>query len=459
MHSTSQHYLSVLKKYDQRGPRYTSYPTAPYFQSDFGDQQWHDGLASLKGKDLSLYFHIPYCKSLCWYCGCNMQVNRKPQAMETYLNCLKQELIQTAKALPRVGLVKQIHFGGGSPNLLTPEQLSKVMALIHRYFPLAAEAEISLEADPRLLTEAFAEKLPALGFNRMSMGLQDFDSQVQKSINRVQPYELVLEKIELLNRVGIGDINVDVMYGLPHQTLESFFTTVQQVLSLSPTRIALFSYAHLPQLKRHMKLIKAEAIPNAQIKFQLFWLAKQTFQQAGYQFIGMDHFAKAHDPLAKAARDGGLHRNFQGYTTHAGLQMLGFGASSISFLNNCYAQNQSSASDYMHAMEQGLSPKARGVMLSLEDQKRAQVIQTLFCKNQIHIPEIEALTGTEFHEWLPKAENQIKTMLNDGLLRTSSEGWQVTELGQILLRNIAMIFDEYLGKASNGRKPTYSKTI
>ena len=452
-------YLPLLKKYDTRGPRYTSYPTAPYFQSDFPPSSWQEALDSLRGKRLSLYVHIPYCRNLCWYCGCNMEVNRKPEAMSSYLGHLKMEMARTIANLKDPGPVKQLHFGGGSPNLLSPHQLTELMAFMRQNFKIDNDAEISLEADPRLLTQDFVMALRDSGFNRVSMGIQDFNEKVQRAIHRIQPFDLVAEKAAMLHQAGFTGINMDVMYGLPHQNPGSFKETLDQVLQIQPQRIALFNYAHLPQLKPHMKLIDAGDIPEPETKFQLFWLAKQAFQAAGYGFIGMDHFAMQNDPLAVAKKSGDLHRNFQGYTTHAGLEMLGFGASAISFLNHCYVQNQSLSKVYQQCLQEGRTTIARGMLLSSDDRFRGAIIQRLFCENTIDVHAIEAAGGKAFNHLFPGATARLDAMAADGLLTPACNGWEVTELGQILLRNIAMVFDGYLGKCSVGPKPLYSKTL
>ena len=454
-----QEHFPLLKKYDRRGPRYTSYPASPYFQEDFSDKHWREALHTLSGKALSLYIHIPYCRSLCWYCGCHMQVNRKPEAMQSYLNHLKAEIRQKLRQLHSPGPVKQIHFGGGSPNMLLPEQLGGLMLFLKEVFAITEDAEISIETDPRLLDEDFVQALRIHGFNRVSMGIQDFNAEVQRAINRWQPFELVAEKVALLKSAGLTAINMDVMYGLPHQTPEAFFETVNQVLHLAPQRIALFNYAHLPGLKPHMKLIDATQIPDAVRKLQLFWLAKRRFEEDGYEFIGMDHFARRDDPLAQAARTGELHRNFQGYTTHAGLQMLGFGSSSISFLNHCYTQNQTLTKDYETCLNQGRDPIAKGMLLNQDDRFRAAIIQRLFCQNTIEIGSIEAEGGEAFDRLFPRARDQLESMAEDGLLIPAEDGWRTTEIGQVLLRNIAMVFDAYLEKKYSGIGPTYSKTL
>jgi len=454
-----QGYLPILKKYDTRGPRYTSYPTAPYFQPDFSQTNWQEALDSLTGKRLSLYVHIPYCRQLCWYCGCNMEVNRKSSAMTAYLDHLKLEISRTAESLSDPGPVKQLHFGGGSPNLLSPGDLTELMGFLRGTFTIDEDAEVSIETDPRLLSEPFVEALLDTGFNRVSMGIQDFNAKVQRAINRFQPFELVAEKVAMLRRVGLSAINMDVMYGLPHQHPDGFMETLQQVVHLSPQRIALFNYAYLPQLKPHMKLINAKDIPDGETKFQLFWMAKRVFEEASYTFIGMDHFAQDSDPLALAGKSGDLHRNFQGYTTHAGLEMLGFGASAISFLNHCYVQNQPKPKAYEQCLAEGRSPLSRGMLLGREDRFRGGIIQRLFCENRIDRHAIEDAGGEAFHRLFPNAQTQLDDMAADGLLVPSQGGWRVTELGQILLRNIAMVFDGYLQHSSAETKPLYSKTL
>jgi len=459
MQATSEALQNLVVKYDQRGPRYTSYPTAPYFQEPFSLEYWCQTLEHLKDSPLSLYFHIPYCKSLCWYCGCNMEVTRKASVVEAYLELLKLEIQKTRHLIGHPSPVHQIHFGGGSPNMLTPSQLVTLMQKVRATFEVQSGAEISIEADPRLMDEAFVHAMAESGFNRVSMGIQDFNPKVQKAIHRQQPFELVAEKLALLRSYGFHGVNMDVMYGLPYQTTASFFETLHQVTSLKPARLALFNYAHLPQLKPHMKLIPEASIPDSGTKLELFWLAKSHFETEGYEFIGMDHFALRDDPLCQARDRGQLHRNFQGYTTHAHLQMVGFGQTAISFLNQCYVQNYGDTETYATAIRQGLAPIRRGMKLSTDDIFRSKIIQKLFCYNEIRVEYIENLGGQPFGVLFPGAKQRLQAMEKDGLLVSDPGGWRATELGQILLRNIAMVFDAYLQSDMPGKKPLFSKTL
>lgn len=453
--------LDLIRKYDKPGPRYTSYPTAPLFsESVAGDaiqaelQRTYDN-----PNGLSLYVHIPYCHLLCWFCGCNMLVSRKAQERAAHIEVIKREIRQIAARVHPDRKAEQIHFGGGTPTYLTPDELASVVDTLRDVFPFSSEGEISIEIDPRQLSDAHVDRIHELAFNRVSMGVQDFNPAVQQAINREQPYELVRDRVESLRRYSFDSINMDLIYGLPLQTLATFSTTLDQVIELSPDRIALFNFAHVPWLKPHQKLIKTEDLPEPEEKLEILKLSVERLSDAGYVFIGMDHFAKADDTMVQAFYDNTLHRNFQGYTTKSGLEMLAFGMSAISMLDRLYVQNKHTVSEYETAVNDGQWATWRGVHLSDGDVFRRGLIQHLMCRFEIDIPAIEAEGGDSFDTMFPSARVELEDMAKDGLLAESARGFSVTPLGRLLIRNIAMVFDAYLEEMKRKNQARFSRTV
>lgn len=430
----------LVRKYDRPGPRYTSYPTAVEFQPIQKGRELRRPTGKAE-EPLSLYFHLPFCRSLCWYCGCNMKVALKREPMGRYLKQLMREIESFAGSDISKRPVRQIHLGGGTPNYFSVEDLDLLMQTVKRVFSNVAHADCSIEVDPRLLEEDVINRLRDIGFDRISMGIQDFDEQVQKAINRIQPFEMISDQVDAVRRRGYTSLNMDLIYGLPLQSKGRFRTTLERMLKLSPDRIALFNYAHLPSLKPHMKLIKAEDMPSPEQKFSLLTDAVSFFQEAGYVFIGMDHFAKPDDPLAKALADGRLHRNFQGYDTVAGLDMLGFGMSAISMFDHAYVQNLSEIGLYQSAVEAGLSPVHRGVLLDQDDRIRRDLINHLMCRLEIDRDLFQTESGHAFDQYFPDVAPALSEMVEDGLLTETEHGWKVTEGGRLLVRNVAMLFD------------------
>ncbi len=453
--------LDLIRKYDKPGPRYTSYPTAPLFSEEIGAQAFRSELERTydKTNGLSLYVHVPYCHKLCWFCGCNMLVSRQPTERADHVDILIREIRQMAGAINPLRRAEQIHFGGGTPTYLTPTQLTDIVTALKNTYPFADDAEVSIEIDPRQLSDEHVDTIFDLGFNRVSMGVQDFNPAVQKAINRDQPYDLVRDRVDSLRRYPFDSINMDLIYGLPLQTLSTFERTLDQIIELSPDRIALFNYAHVPWLKSHQKLIRTEDLPAPEDKLEILKLSVERLADAGYVFIGMDHFAKANDTMVKAFKDDSLHRNFQGYTTKVGLEMLAFGMSAISMLDRMYVQNVHAVSDYETQIQNGDWAAWRGVRLSDDDVFRRNLIQHLMCRFTIDIPAIEQEGSKAFDDLFPGARLELDDMAQDGLLRKRVDGYTVTAMGRLLIRNIAMVFDAYLQEMREKNKARFSRTV
>lgn len=446
--------LSLVSKYNRPGPRYTSYPTVAEWTENFGVKQHIEAIAE-SDRDASLYFHIPFCQSLCLYCACTRIISKDQTVSDIYLKFLSKEIENIANLKPNKRAVSQIHLGGGTPTFLSPDQLSQLFSTILKHFDLQQNAEISIEIDPRTSSEQHFQTLRSLGFNRVSLGLQDFNPVVQKIVNRVQSFELVDKSIKICRELGFTSINIDLIYGLPHQTIETFSETVEKVLDLKPDRIALFSYAHVPWMRNHQKSFE-HLLPTPETKFQIFLNAIGRFTEAGYRYIGMDHFALTDDELCKAQDERSLHRNFQGYTTKAGCDLYGFGMSSISSFKNSYAQNYATLEDYYKAIETHQLATMRGKLVSAEDDLRRSVIGRILCHLSLIKSEVEENFGIDFDNYFSQEVKNLKELEEDGLVRLSKENIEVTPLGRLFIRNIAMVFDNYLRQAEQKR---FSKTI
>jgi oxygen-independent coproporphyrinogen III oxidase len=457
----------MLLKYDKMGPRYTSYPTAPIWTADFSQQEWKNAVSksNAKGEDLSLYFHIPFCRSACNYCACNFVVSPNNAIAEPYLLALENEIKSVAKYLDAKRKVSQLHYGGGTPTFLNTAQLQKLYDLIQGSFNLsqAADAEISIEIDPRVTSREQLALLRKLGFNRVSMGVQDFDTQVQEAVNRVQSFEMVKALVEDCHELGYESVNFDLIYGLPLQTLDSFKNTLDKVLELSPDRIALFNYAHLPSLRPFQKAhIKESDLPTRDTKLQIFCESMKSFTQSGYEYIGMDHFAKKQDELTLAKSKRTLHRNFQGYTTKAGLDLLGFGMTSISSISNAYSQNEKKLNRYLEFFKterhdsEDLLPIEKGLTCSMDDMIRRDVIAKLLCHEVLYFAEVSSAYGIDFAKYFASELAALPGFVDDGLLELHPDKIRITALGKIFMRNIAMVFDTYLKKSSN---MLFSRTV
>ncbi len=453
---------ALVQKYNRPGPRYTSYPPAPHFRAGFSPER----AAALLQADnqrpdlepLSLYVHLPFCRSLCYYCGCHMIVTHRPEKIARYLDYLTREIALVSQWVAPGRPVVQLHWGGGTPTYLTPDQIVALMKVLHQHFDFAPNAEIGIEADPRGLTRAHLEAARAAGFNRISFGVQDLDPVVQQAINRIQPYEQVAEVTRWARELGFESISYDLIYGLPHQHLKQFERTIRQVIALGPDRISLFSYAHVPWKKKHQRLIREEWLPRPAEKLQLFLRAVELLTtEGGYRYIGMDHFARPEDPLSRALDEGTLQRNFQGYSTHGGTELYAFGISAINQLRDAYVQNVLTLPEYYAALEEERLPVGKGYLLTDEDRLRRHVIMSLMCHFRLNIPEVEQRFGIDFEVHFADALAQLREMEADGLVVHMPEAITVTELGRFFIRNVAMAFDAYL-PAATGR-PLYSQTV
>jgi oxygen-independent coproporphyrinogen-3 oxidase len=449
-----------LAKYNRPGPRYTSYPTAPVWQDDFLSQ---DLLASFAGAEqkrtpVSLYMHIPFCESLCLFCACNVSIQRDKNVALPYLDALRREIDQVSRHVSRERSVIQFHWGGGTPTYLSPAQLEDLFGWTRERFSFSPDAEIGIEVDPRVTSREHLEALRRLGFNRLSLGIQDFTLAVQEAVRRVQPYELTRDLILAARELGFQSLNVDLIYGLPYQTAASFRDTVKKVLTLSPDRIAMFSYAHVPWLKKQQGSF-ATHLPEGMEKFNIFRAGLETFLDAGFLYIGMDHFARATDELAVAQRNRTLHRNFQGYTTKAGADLYGMGVSAISSIGAAYAQNCREVSAYEEAITSSGMATMRGYHLNADDLLRREVISRLLCHLIVRPAEIDQAFGITFSDYFAPELQAMRPLADDGLVEITGDEIRATPLGRLFIRNIAMLFDRYLREQQMDSKPLFSRTL
>jgi oxygen-independent coproporphyrinogen-3 oxidase len=443
----------LLRRYDRPGPRYTSYPTAPRFHAGFGDAQFRE-VARASNEDpipraLSLYAHVPFCASPCFYCGCNRVITRDRRRGDAYLARLVREIALVAPLFDRDREVVQLHLGGGTPNFLDAGQLGELMETFQRHFHFAPEArrDLSIEIDPRCVVPSDIEALAFMGFNRASLGVQDFDPVVQAAVNRLQSVEETLAVIEACQRHGFRSINVDLIYGLPAQTPTGFGRTLDTVIAARPGRLAIYGYAHMPQLFRAQKQIPDALLPTPEAKLALLQLAIERLTAAGYRYIGMDHFALPDDELARAQADGTLHRNFMGYTTHADTDLVGLGVSAISHVGDSYSQNPRDLPAWEAAIDAGRLPTWRGMALDADDVLRADLIQQLMCHGAIDVRVLEARHGIAFASYFAEELRRLPPLVADGLVEVSSRAIRATSRGRLLLRIIAACFDRYLHEA------------
>jgi oxygen-independent coproporphyrinogen-3 oxidase len=451
---------AILEKYNRPGPRYTSYPTAPVWKEDFGpdDLEEYYGRAEELATPLSLYMHIPFCENLCLFCACTVSIQKDKKVAVPYLDALKREIDHVAKHVSRKRPVIQFHWGGGTPTYLSVAQMEDLFQYTQERFSFAPDAEIGIEVDPRVTSRAQLESLRRLGFNRLSMGIQDFQAKVQETIHRVQPYEMTRDLILASREIGFQSVNIDLIYGLPYQTADSFRATIDQALTLLPDRVAMFSYAHVPWLKKQQGSFAAH-LPKGMEKFRIFRAGLERFLSAGYLYIGMDHFARPGDELAIAQQNRTLHRNFQGYTTKAGADLYGMGVSAISSIGEAYAQNRREVPDYQSAVGTRGIATMRGYRLSADDVLRRAVIGRLLCHTVILKREVEAEFAIEFDEYFAAELLRLESARDEGLVELSPGDIRVTRLGRIFIRNIAMIFDRYLHEQQIDQRPLFSKTI
>jgi oxygen-independent coproporphyrinogen-3 oxidase len=454
--------IDLLKKYDRPGPRYTSYPTAPYFHDGIGADAFREHLKedsnNRQDEDISLYFHLPFCDTLCYFCGCNMLVTHNPGRIEEYITYLIREIELLGRELSPGRKVAQLHWGGGTPTYLPPEQIRRLGHAIHKAFAFTEDAEVSVEMDPRELTRDHMLALQEVGFNRCSMGVQDFDPVVQKAVNRIQPETITRQTVEWARELGFISVNLDLMYGLPFQTYENFEKTLDQVLDLNPDRFAVFNYAHLPKMIKHQRIIKDEVLPPPEEKLRILKLSIEKLTESGYVYIGMDHFAKPDDELTVAMNNGTLYRNFQGYSTHAGLDLFALGMSSISMLSRLYVQNYKKLNEYYTRIDAGTLPVMRGVVLTDDDVLRRRVIMELMCNFRLTKAKIEQEFGISFDSYFSEALKELKSFEKDNLIELSEKAIHITDPGRLLIRNIAMNFDAYLSTKSED-KPQFSRTV
>ncbi|WP_337025986.1 oxygen-independent coproporphyrinogen III oxidase [Pantoea anthophila] len=447
---------ALIEKYNYAGPRYTSYPTALEFSEDYTETDFQHAVARYPGRPLSLYVHIPFCHRLCYFCGCNKQVTRQRHKADRYLDVLEQEIIQRAP-LFRQRRVTQLHWGGGTPTFLDRQQVSRLVGLLKQHFNVTDDAEMSIEVDPREMALDMIDHLRSLGFNRLSMGVQDFNKAVQARVNRVQDEEVIFSLMARAREQGFRSTSIDLIYGLPLQTPDSFAWTLERVVALNPDRLSVFNYAHLPALFAAQRKIKEDELPSARQKLDILQQTIATLTQQGYHYIGMDHFAKPQDELAVAQRDVKLHRNFQGYTTQGDSDLLGLGVSAISMVGDSYAQNQKDLNSWYSSVEQQGNGLWRGVALTRDDCLRRDVIKTLICHFSLDFAATEAQWGICFHDYFAEDLALLKPLIADGLVEQTTTGLEVTGIGRLLVRNICMCFDRYLRQKV--RQQQFSRVI
>jgi oxygen-independent coproporphyrinogen-3 oxidase len=452
----------LLRRYDRPGPRYTSYPTAPQFGPQFDERKFREVARRSNSEpipsDLSLYVHVPFCFSPCFYCGCTRIITRDRARGALYLSRLMREIEIAAPLFDRDRDVIQLHFGGGTPNFLDAGELSALIGGLGRHFHFSdrADRDFSIELDPRTLATGDVRRLAELGLNRASLGVQDFDPEVQQAVNRIQGVEQTLAVIDECRASGMRSVNVDLIYGLPKQTLDGFARTLDALLAVRPDRLAVYGYAHLPELFKAQRQIEAADLPDAALRLELLQLAVQKLTDAGYRFIGMDHFALPADDLSKAQSAGSLHRNFMGYTIHDDCDLVGFGVSSISHVGDSFSQNFRDLPTWERALDEGRLPVWRGIELDADDVLRADVIQQLMCQGEIDAARVEERYGIDFRAYFADSLAKLAPLAADGLVTVEPLRIAATSRGRYLLRIIAMCFDRYLAAA---QAPRYSKAI
>lgn len=450
----------LVAKYDRPGPRYTSYPTAPQWDEAFTPTEYRDALArgSAGGDEqFALYVHIPFCDERCHYCGCNVVISKKPEIVEDFLAHIDLELAHVAEVLSGRRSLVQLHWGGGTPTYLNPDQINRLHAMIAGRFEIAPGTEVALEIDPRVTTHEQIDTLRGLGFNRISLGVQDLDPGVQAAIGRNQSLEQTRSLYHYCREQGFTGINFDLIYGLPEQTQTTWQQTIQTVIEMGPDRLAVYSYAHLPERLKHQAKMDASTLPDAQTKSALINTARNMFLDAGYHAIGMDHFAKPDDELSVASQDGRLHRNFMGYTTIADTQMIGIGPSAIGYIGDAFAQNEKRLAKYYRLLENEGFATTTGMKLNEDDLIRRWTIEELMCNFQVSFPAFEKRHGHAFHECFKDELIALGEMESDGLLELHDDRIVVSDAGRLFVRNIAMAFDAYLKKPN--RDFQYSRTI
>ena len=451
--------LELVKKYNVAGPRYTSYPPATKFSDALGwdELSGHIEANNQSPRDLSIYFHIPFCETLCWFCGCTTVITLNHDKGRDYIDYLGREVARIAPRLNRERKVVQLHFGGGSPTFLRPDEIRRLGDIIHKHFTFSTDIEASVEVDPRRLTRDHLAALREIGFNRASMGVPDFNPQVQEAIHRIQPQAMTQQVLDWMRELGYGSVNLDLIYGLPHQTAASFNETLDIVLKMSPDRLAVFSYAHVPWVKPAQKILEHKILPPPEVKLQLLKnVIERLTEDNRYVYIGMDHFAKPQNELAVAQRQKQLQRNFQGYSTRAGSDIYSFGMSAISQTPEVYWQNEKELPEYCAAVDAGRVPLQRGYAVTAEDQIRRETIMRVMCDLSLDYAAMSAKLGLNFTDHFTAELAALAPFEADGLVKRTATGLEVTEGGRLFIRNIAMCFDNTLAPSGERR---HSQTI
>ncbi len=457
----------LISRLSQSGPRYTSYPTADRFSDRFAYRDYLQAVTHAHSRGgrqpLSLYLHIPFCDTVCYYCGCNKIVTKNREKAVTYLGYLKREIEMQGKLFAGFNHVEQLHFGGGTPTYLSDAQMDDLMQHIHRWFDLADDekGEYSIEVDPRSVTAERIHQLRKQGFNRISLGVQDFDIEVQKAVNRIQPEEKTLEVIQAARDAGFRSVSIDLIYGLPKQNVISMSQTLTKVIAANPDRIAVYHYAHLPHLFKPQRRIHEADLPSSDAKLDMLALCIRRLNEAGYVYIGMDHFAKPDDELAIAQRQGRLHRNFQGYSTHADADLIACGVSAIGSVGMCYSQNVKTLDAYYDKLDQGELPVVRGYQLNMDDVLRRFIIQMLMCNFELSIHSLEQAYPITFKAYFEQELEKLAELAELGLLTLDDEWISITLKGRLLIRNVCMVFDRHLQEARRLQSETqrYSRTL
>ncbi|MFZ3126734.1 MAG: oxygen-independent coproporphyrinogen III oxidase [Rhodoferax sp.] len=450
----------LVRKFDKLGPRYTSYPTADRFHTAFTEQTYRGYLDQRAGPrsnpPLSIYVHLPFCESLCYFCACNKIITKDHARVAEYLRYLDKEMALVASRLGKDRKTVQLHLGGGTPTFFNADELGQLMAMLRKHFEFTPDAELGVEIDPRTVHPDTLANLASLGFNRNSFGVQDFDPAVQQAVNRIQPLAMVEAAVVESRRAGFQSINADLIYGLPKQTLESFGRTLDSLIALSPDRIALYNYAHLPQRFKAQRLIVASDLPSAEARLQIFLMSMRRLLDAGYVYIGLDHFSKPDDELNKARLDKSLHRNFQGYTTRAECDLIGFGVSAISKVGDSYSQAVRTVNAYYQHLDAGEFPIEKGFELSQDDVLRRDIIMTLMCSAPVEVDAVNRQYGIDFNTYFAPELERLKPYEDAGLITIDPAAIRITPKGRLFVRASGMVFDSYLGQPTTS---TYSKLI
>jgi len=450
----------LIRRFDSLGPRYTSYPTADRFNPVFNEHSYikylEDSASAPVKAPLSIYVHLPFCASICYYCGCNKIITKDHGRSAKYLRYLEKEMVLVASHLDSKQQVVQLHLGGGTPTFLSADELHELMDMLRKHFNFAPDAELAIEIDPRTVDDNMMAMLAGLGFNRTSLGVQDFNPAVQQAVNRIQPYEMVERAIKASKAAGFLSVNFDLIYGLPKQTLSSFSQTLDDVIRLSPDRIALYNYAHLPSRFKPQRRIEESDLPSAEERLQIFLMSLRRLLAEGYVYIGLDHFAKPGDELTRAQATKTLHRNFQGYTTRAECDLIGLGVSSIGKVGHSYSQSISTLDGYYEHLDAGELPVKRGFDLSMDDVLRRQIIMNFMCSEPINFNAINSTYGIDFLSYFSDEMSQLQQYQDAGLIKIDSSSITVTPKGRMFVRAVGMVFDKYLQQATSAQ---YSKLI